>query len=84
MRFSHFHSYAAKYYAYVWSKAVASKVWHTYFHKDPLSRSAGELYREKMLGHGGGKPPQEMVNDMLNKNVTVNDLVMSLENDLER
>jgi len=84
LRFSHFHSYGAKYYAYVWSKAVASKIWYSCFEKDPLSRSSGDRYRNTMLQHGGGIPPQQLVDDMLGRNITVNDLVLSLENDLSR
>jgi len=82
LRFSHLHSYGAKYYAYVWSKAVASGIWHNCFAKDPLSRVAGERYRDKMLKHGGGKHPQVMVDDMLSKQVSVDDLVAALQYDL--
>lgn len=84
LRFSHFHSYAAKYYAYVWSKAVASRVWYSCFEKDPLSRTAGERYRNAMLRHGGGKPPLEMVEDMLGSKVTTDDLVSSLYEDVTK
>ncbi|XP_065644026.1 mitochondrial intermediate peptidase [Hydra vulgaris] len=82
LRFSHFHSYGAKYYAYVWSKAIASQIWFNCFEHNPLSRVTGEKYRETMLRHGGGRPPHEMVEDMIGKKVSTKDLVNSLETDL--
>jgi len=82
LRFGHFHSYAAKYYAYTWARAVAARVWYECFEQDPLSRSAGERFRRTMLAHGGGVPSQELVEDMLKRPVGINDLVNSLQDDL--
>ena len=53
--------YGAKYYSYLYSRAVASKVWHGCFAADPLSQETGEKYRREMLSHGGGKEPAVMV-----------------------
>lgn len=83
LRFSHFYSYGAKYYSYLWSKAVAALLWGRFFQDDPFSRSAGERYRRVMLAHGGGRPAQSLVDDMLGKTITPRDLVNSLKEDLE-
>merc|ERR1712013_368538 len=82
LRFSHFHSYGAKYYSYPWCKAVASRVWFSCFEADPLSRCAGDRYRATMLCHGGGRHPQEMVDDMLGMAVSSDHLVNALQYEL--
>ena len=82
LRFSHFHSYGAKYYSYPWCKAVASRVWFSCFEADPLSRCAGDRYRATMLCHGGGRHPQEMVDDMLGMSVSSDHLVNALQYEL--
>ena len=81
-RFSHLNGYGARYYSYLWSKAVASRIWHKCFAKDPFSRETGERYRQTMLAHGGGKEPNSLVEDMLGENLTTHDMVQSLQNDL--
>lgn len=82
-RFSHLNGYGAKYYSYLWSKAVASRIWHQCFAKDPFSREMGERYRHTMLAYGGGREPNHLVEDMLEKKLTTNDLVQSLLDDLK-
>lgn len=82
-RFSHLNGYGAKYYSYLWSKAVASRIWHQCFAKDPFSREMGERYRHTMLAYGGGREPNRLVEDMLEKKLTTNDLVQSLLDDLK-
>eukprot|EP00794_Sanderia_malayensis_P010869 gene10869-12024_t len=83
LRFSHFHSYGAKYYSYLWSKAVTALVWGRFFQDDPFSGTAGERYRRVMLAHGGGRPPQTLVDDMLGQSIQPHDLVKSLKDDLK-
>ena len=83
LRFSHFHSYGAKYYSYLWSKAVAALIWSRFFKENPFCRDSGERYRRVMLAHGGGKPPQLLVNEMLGENITPRELVESLRDELK-
>lgn len=82
-RFSHLNGYGAKYYSYLWSRAVASRIWHQCFASDPFSREMGERYRHTMLAYGGGREPNFLVEDMLEKKFTTSDLVQSLLDDLK-
>jgi mitochondrial intermediate peptidase len=77
-RFSHFISYGAKYYSYLVSKAIATKIWSHCFAKDPLSSTAGENYRHKLLAYGGERKPQDLINSLIGFNVNNKSLVNSL------
>lgn len=77
LRFNHFYSYGAKYYSYLWSRAVASLIWKSCFAKDPFSRESGRKFRE-MLRHGGGLHPKTLVKSMLGYEPSVSDLVDAL------
>ncbi|XP_028395990.1 mitochondrial intermediate peptidase-like [Dendronephthya gigantea] len=82
-RFSHLHGgYAGRYYSYLWCRAVASRIWRKWFVADPLSREAGERFRNTFLKYGGGREPRKLVEDMLGQEISVNDLVRALENEL--
>lgn len=70
LRFSHLVGYGAKYYSYLVSRAVASKIWQTYFETDPFNSTQGERYRRECLAHGGGKPPPKLVADFLQEEPT--------------
>lgn len=83
LRFGHFVGYGAKYYAYLMSRAVASRIWHTTFKEDPFSREMGEKYRETMLAHGGGVHPCELVKNMLNEIPDADMMVKALIEDIE-
>ena len=65
LRFSHLVGYGAKYYSYLVSRAVASAIWTRLFAAEPLSRSAGLHYRREVLSLGGGKPAQQIAEDVL-------------------
>ncbi|XP_005107555.1 mitochondrial intermediate peptidase [Aplysia californica] len=78
LRFGHLVGYGARYYAYLVSRAVAAELWHTCFKADPFSRTMGTRYREEMLAHGGEKHPAQIVQDMLGKPPTVENLVGAL------
>ena len=77
LRFGHLYGYAAKYYSYLWARAVASLIWKSCFESDPFSREVGERYRE-MLMYGGGIHPHKLVKDMLGFEPSVADLVEAL------
>lgn len=76
--------YGAKYYAYILSRAVAEAIWQDSFESDPLSRAAGEKYKNKILAHGGSHPPHDLISDMLGSNVNDSVLVNSIARSLER
>lgn len=80
LRFSHFVGYGAKYYSYLVSKAIATKIWSECFSSDPLSSSMGEKYRFKLLAYGGERKPQELINSLIGFDVNNQSLVNSLVN----
>lgn len=81
LRFPHLSSYGARYYSYLWSRAVASLIWKSSFEQDPFSRVAGEKFRT-MLSFGGGINPRELVRDMLGFEPSVEQLVNALHSDV--
>ena len=81
LRFNHICSYGAKYYSYLWSRAVASLIWNSCFVQDPFSKTNGQKLHN-MLHHGGGIDPNTLVGDMLGFKPTVSDLVDALATDL--
>ncbi|GAB0095067.1 mitochondrial intermediate peptidase [Sergentomyia squamirostris] len=83
LRFSHLIGYGAKYYSYLVSRAVASSIWHTYFARDPLSRSQGEKYRREFLAFGGGVPSRKLVSDFLHRDVTPQTLAQNLIEEID-
>lgn len=76
-RFNHFYSYAAKYYSYLWSRAVASLIWKSCFANDPFSAESGAKYRD-LLRHGGGIHPTTLVKNLLGYDPSISDLVNAL------
>lgn len=81
LRFNHLYGYGAKYYSYMWARAVASLIWNSCFKNDPFSRQSGERYGA-MLKPGGGEHPQTLITDLLGFSPTVDDLVGSLCSDV--
>ena len=77
LRFNHFYGYGARYYSYLWARAVASLIWKCCFAKDPFSRESGDNLR-RMLSFGGGLPPNVLVRDLLNFEPSVTHLVDTL------
>ena len=77
LRFNHFYGYGARYYSYLWARAVSCLIWQQCFMDDPFSRERGKEFRE-MLRYGGGMPPEVLVKDMLTFEPTVEDLIDAL------
>ncbi|XP_029634269.1 mitochondrial intermediate peptidase [Octopus sinensis] len=84
LRFVHLVGYGARYYSYLLSRAVASRIWEKCFKEDPFSQTMGERYRRELLSHGGGRPPQELIEGLLGEQPTMDKLVSSLINELEQ
>ncbi len=58
--------YAAGYYGYLWSEVLAADL-RTAFEADKLDTQVGRRYRDRVLGQGGQKPPQQLVRDFLGR-----------------
>lgn len=84
LRFGHLVGYGAKYYSYLVSRSVASWIWHQHFAKDPFSKEAGQRFRQKILEHGGSKPPKYLVEDFLDQDVNADSLAKALLLDVDR
>ncbi|CAJ0826912.1 3870_t:CDS:2 [Entrophospora sp. SA101] len=56
-QFFHLFGYGAGYYSYLFCRTLAGKIWKDLFEKDPLSREAGERFKEELLKWGGSKDP---------------------------
>ncbi|KAK6354911.1 Mitochondrial intermediate peptidase [Orbilia brochopaga] len=65
--FSHLFGYGGLYYSYMLDKAIADRVWREVFAADPLSREAGERYRDKVLQWGGGRDPWKCLGLLLGR-----------------
>ncbi|EWC46832.1 hypothetical protein DRE_03844 [Drechslerella stenobrocha 248] len=63
--FTHLFGYGGLYYSYLLDKAIADRVWTAVFANDPLSRDAGERYREEVLRWGGARDPWRCVGSLL-------------------
>ncbi|KAG0634408.1 hypothetical protein HOY80DRAFT_1140702 [Tuber brumale] len=53
--FGHLFSYGATYYAYLFDRAIAAKVWKDVFEAEPTRREKGERFKEEVLKWGGGR-----------------------------
>lgn len=78
LRFSHLVGYGAKYYSYLVSRAVATAIWTKLFAQDPLSRKAGLRYKNEVLAHGGGKPANQIAEDVLDCRVDADFIARSV------
>ena len=78
LRYTHLIGYGAKYYAYVVSKAIAAKIWSECFERDPLSPTAGQNYRKKLLEFGGEKKAEELIKSLIGFDLDTDSLVKSL------
>lgn len=64
-QFGHLVGYGASYYCYLFDRAIADRVWEHVFRANPISREAGEKWRNEVLKWGGSKDPWEMVASIL-------------------
>jgi len=62
---SHLCHYGASYYSYLCCSVFAAALWDQLFLKDPLSRSAGELYRSELLQFGSSRSPQHILQKLV-------------------
>ncbi|KAK1093728.1 Mitochondrial intermediate peptidase [Friedmanniomyces endolithicus] len=56
--FGHLFGYGATYYSYLFDRAIAGKIWRDVFQRAPggaIDPAAGQLFREEVLRHGGGR-----------------------------
>ena len=82
LRFHHLHGYGARYYSYLWSRAIAAMIWDACFKKDPFSREMGEKYRREVLQYGGSRDPWNLVTNILGHQPTVDEMVEALAKDV--
>jgi len=82
LRFHHLHGYGARYYSYLWSRAIAAMIWETCFKEDPFSREMGEKYRREVLQYGGSRDPWKMIANILGHQPSVDDMVEALAKDV--
>ncbi|KAJ1985322.1 Mitochondrial intermediate peptidase [Dimargaris cristalligena] len=61
----HLVGYGGGYYAYLFDRVLAARIWERKFAQNPLSRAAGEAYRQKLLCWGGGRDPWHCIGDLL-------------------
>ncbi|XP_071441409.1 mitochondrial intermediate peptidase isoform X2 [Hetaerina americana] len=78
LRFGHLVGYGAKYYSYLMSRAVASRIWSQHFCHNPLEGGIGKIYRNTCLAHGGGRPPSQLLNNFLGEEPNPRKLCESL------
>lgn len=57
--FTHLHGYGATYYAYLFDRAIARRVWEEVFAegKFATNREKGEVFKKEVLRWGGGRDP---------------------------
>ena len=82
LRFHHLHGYGARYYSYLWSRAIAAMIWDACFKKDPFSREMGEKYRREVLQYGGSRDAWTLVANILGHQPTVDEMVEALSRDV--
>lgn len=65
--FGHLYGYGATYYAYLFDRAIAAKVWKDVFQEGEkaVDREMGERYKEEVLQWGGGREGWECVAGVL-------------------
>jgi intermediate peptidase len=75
----HLMDYAAGYYSYMYSRAVASALWADVLDADPLSAAAGARLRDGLLRHGNALAPRQLLLQTLGRDVRPADYVWAIE-----
>lgn len=83
--FGHLTGYGATYYGYMWSEVFAQDVFQYIKERDGLlSPELGRRYRDKIIGVGGGRDPNEMLKDFLGREPNSNAFIQKLGVELPR
>ncbi|KAJ2709984.1 Mitochondrial intermediate peptidase [Coemansia spiralis] len=82
-RFTHLVGYGASYYAYLFDRVLAGRIWDRVFQGDrphhasnssdaagPLDRNAGERFKNEVLQWGGGRDPWKCLASVLDNGAT--------------
>ncbi|KAJ2161727.1 Mitochondrial intermediate peptidase [Coemansia sp. RSA 552] len=79
-RFTHLIGYGASYYSYLFDRVLAGQIWDRVFQGDrphpqdcsnnPLTREAGERYKNEVLRWGGGRSPWQCLASVLDNGRT--------------
>lgn len=62
---SHLTNYPVGFYAYIWSRSIASHIWFKHFAKNPLSISVGTDFRNSILSQGNCLDTESMLEKYL-------------------
>ncbi len=68
--FGHLTNYGAKYYGYLWSKVFALDLFNKIKKRGLLNPEIGSDYATKVIGRGGSKDPNELLEDFLGRKPT--------------
>lgn len=76
--FGHLTGYGARYYGYLWSKVFAHDLFHEIKKEGLLNPEIGRRYADLVIGKGGSKDPNELLQDFLgrapNQNAFLHDM----------
>lgn len=79
-QFGHLFGYGSTYYCYLFDRAIADRIWNHSFAKNPISREAGEHFKNSVLRWGGSKDPWQCVADVLEQPELARGDVAAMEN----
>ncbi|XP_036355262.1 mitochondrial intermediate peptidase-like [Octopus sinensis] len=71
LRFSHFSNYGAKYYSYLLSHAIASRIYYENFSDQKKFKVNGKVLRDILLSRGGSRSAVEILNGNLIEKYTL-------------
>jgi intermediate peptidase len=74
LSFEHLSSYPAAYYGYLYSNAIATRIWDKKFKHEPLNRKAGRELVDMVLRHGAACNPADVLSKYLQDDLDEIDL----------